>query len=282
MTTGRPYPDEPEWGIDRESLLPGEYYVLAWAKPEGFLNQDLEGNSANYEFPVFEFRHRYELKGGTRMYLRAHLLGVMRRIRNYLTFHFKRRFPLQAKLVGSDLLLMAFMRSDGSNDVPGFGVTDHSPQEAYHQFEQGYAKVRALLEGVLLDSLEDKVIGSVGTAIWTEDPIDAYLGTWRVLELIANNHVSQLGAGSLGVLERHLSATEVRDLKHRWPILAKIKIALGELIPDADTGGLGKCKDLRDRIAHGGVEVKDYEQAERCLETLFPIAYRLAELRTGA
>jgi hypothetical protein len=255
---------EPVWSIEQETLPEGEYYVLAWIKLDPIEFVGSEGRNV-YEFPLFSCEHKVTTPSEHRFF---HLYAAAQRIRNYLAFQFGMQIPVVCKFVGRDYLDDIFMDSDFSACFLLSGLRDQNPEQVWQRFVSGYERVKELL--AKCDPFYDKIINLYGSSLWSEDITDSYLCRWKIIEMVANKEAKRLRSGEASDFEE--------ILKGRTGTLDKIRMVLRKLVPERDIQDIGKCCELRNRIAHGAISSEAYEMVYECDNIVAPIARDLARM----
>lgn len=268
------------WDLqDKRAKKENKYYISAFSKfrPRNLRISNNYGKTYtynNYTFPSFsylrdtpiQYRDRETLTDGEMVEASFY---HARRIRNYLASAFLHRMPIVWRVFGKDFTFANDFGGEKEEFLLPYDldpVIGKTQDDVNSGFKLRYYNTIKLLNAIVPGTLLDKCLNLYGSAIWTEDLLDAYNYRWRVIELIANREVKRIKQETIN---DYLSA-KVKDIK--CPCLKKREMRLGsrdkiiisfrELFPEIplDFDGLKKWNALRDNISHGDITIDTYKR----------------------
>lgn len=254
---------------------PGKYCLSAFSKFETRNVQIPSGRIQEVSFPIFAHLMDITVPIENRGKLINITYYCAKRIRNYLASTLTYRVPVLWRILGKDFTIYHSLGDD--DDAASYPyMLEPMWQKTQNQidawFKEKYSKVTILLEKVQQETILDKCLNLDGSAIWSEDPLDAYMYRWRILELIANQEVKKMKLNKPEVVDAYVEAkiaaaadSHGKEMAKRLGSKDKIILNLRENFPEV-TLNLTELKEenkLRDEISHGDVTVDVYERESR-------------------
>jgi hypothetical protein len=272
----------------------GRYSISVFSKlsPRNVM-QVLDGSVKEFTFPTFAYLMDIHILPEDRKKLGSISYYHARRIRNYLAAVLQHKMPIIWRVSGKDFIMHSSLGDD--DDTFSFPrvlqpIWEKTQDQISSLFELKYSHAVRLLENVKSETKLDKCLNLYGSAMWTDDLLDAYSYRWRVIEIIANQEISSIQDSRPKLIDDYV-ASKVKDVEcsclkekaKRLESRDKIIISFKEMFPES-TLNLDELKEennLRNKIIHGGIDIGTYENEFKYSMSLWELSkrYLRAELK---
>ncbi len=239
-----------------------EYILSAFSTAFVHNVQLPSGENREYVFPNFTHISKLAIVPEDRKKAVSISFYHARRIRNYLAAVLQHRSPVVWRIRGKD---MAMYNSLGDDDDALYyphqlePIWQKSSKEVAGWLEARYELANKLLSKIKPETLWDICINLYGSALWSEDVIDAYICRWKVTELIAKCEFEEINRSTPRVIVDYRK--EHKNKGEKLGIKDRIILTMNKLYPevDVDAQDLVEETNLRDDIAHGDITIETYE-----------------------
>ncbi len=271
----------------------GRYAVSVFSKLSPRNVQVLDGNVKEFTFPTFTYLRDMHIPTEDRKKLESVSYYHARRIRNYLAAVLQHKMPIIWRVSGKDFNVYSSLGDD--EDTFSFPrvlqpIWEKTQDQISSLFELKYSHAVRLLDNVKPETKLDKCLNLYGSALWTDDLLDAYSYRWRVVEIIAHQEVDRIRENRSELITNYVEnkinsiddpclKKKAKRLGSRDKIIISFKEMFPEVTPDLDE--LIEENKLRNEIAHGEIDIDTYEKEFKYSMSLWDLSkrYLQAELK---